>query len=199
MNKIQHKIAVISGKGGVGKTTVVTNLSTALATKFNKGTTVIDCNVTASHLSMHFGAYLHPHTLNHVLKNESSIEEAIFVHNTGVKIIPASLNLSDLIGIDISVLDEKLNNLFENDDFVFLDTAPGFGKEAVSATKACKEALIVTTPNIPALTDVIRSRKVLEERLKHLPQRSKSPYVGFPDAFYNKYIPKSMLGHMRVL
>jgi len=156
-------IGVVSGKGGVGKTTVVTSLSTALVTKFNKTTTVIDCNVTASHLSMHFGAYLHPYTLNKVLKNEATIEEAIFVHNTGVKVIPASLNLSDLIGIDISILDEKLNSIFMNDDFVFLDTAPGFGKEAVSATKACKEALIVTTPNIPALTDVIRGKKVLEE------------------------------------
>jgi len=156
-------IGIVSGKGGVGKTTVVTNLSTALATKFNKVTTVMDCNVTASHLSMHFGAYLHPFTLNHVLKDEATIEEAIFVHPTGVKIIPASLNLSDLVGIDISILGEKIKNLFENDDFVFLDTAPGFGKEAISATMACKEVLIVTTPNIPAVTDVIRGKKVLEE------------------------------------
>jgi septum site-determining protein MinD len=156
-------IGVVSGKGGVGKTTVVANLSTALTTKFNKQITVIDCNVTASHLSMHFGAHLHPYTLNHVLKNESTIEEAIFVHHTGVKVIPASMNLSDLIGIDISILDSKLKSLFGNDDFIFLDTAPGFGKEAISATKACNEVLIVATPDIPTLTDVIRGKKVLEE------------------------------------
>ncbi len=156
-------IGVVSGKGGVGKTTVVTNLSTALTTKFMREVSVIDCNVTTSHLSMHFGAYSHPLTLNNVLKDEASIEEAIFKHSTGVKIVPASLNLSDLIGVDISILYDKINNLFDNDDFVFLDTAPGFGKEAVSAMKACKEALIVTTPDIPALTDVIRGKSVLEE------------------------------------
>jgi len=156
-------IGVVSGKGGVGKTTVVTNLSTALKTRFNKETTVIDCNVTTSHLSMHFGAYFHPLTLNNVLKNEASIEEAIFNHCTGVKIIPASLNLSDLVGVDISILYDKIKDLFGNDDFVFLDTAPGFGKEAVSAMKACKEALIVTTPDIPAVTDVIRGKGVLDE------------------------------------
>jgi len=156
-------IGVVSGKGGVGKTTVVTNLSTALSTKFQKSTTVIDCNVTASHLSMHFGAYVLPYTLNNVLKNEVSIEQAMYKHNTGVKVLPASLNLSDLVGVDISILDEKIKNIFTNDDYVFLDTAPGFGKEAVSATKACKEALIVTTPDIPSITDVVRGKGVLEE------------------------------------
>jgi len=143
-------IGVVSGKGGVGKTTVVTNLSTALATRFNKEITVIDCNVTTSHLSMHFGAYFHPLTLNNVLKDEASVEEAIFRHSSGVKVIPASLNLSDLVGVDISILYYKISDLFENEDFVFL-------------AKACKEALIVTTPNIPAITDVIRGKGVLKE------------------------------------
>jgi septum site-determining protein MinD len=156
-------IGVVSGKGGVGKTTVVTNLSTALATKFQKQTTVVDCNVTASHLSMHFGAYFSPVTLNNVLKNEATIEQAIFKHASGVKVIPASMNLTDLIGVDISILREKIQNLFINEDFVILDTAPGFGKEAISATKACKEVLIVTTPDIPSITDVIRGKAVLEE------------------------------------
>ena len=156
-------VGVLSGKGGVGKTTVVTNLSTALATKFNKKVTVIDCNVTTSHLGMHFGIYFHPLTLNQVLKNEVSIEKAIYNHFTGVQIIPASLNLADLVGVDISTLKDKLRDFFYTEDFVFLDVAPGFGKEALAAMSACKEALIVTTPDVPAITDVMRGVGVLEE------------------------------------
>jgi len=57
-------IGVISAKGGVGKTTVVSNLSVALAKVFHKRVTVVDCNITTSHLSLHFGAYSHPITLN---------------------------------------------------------------------------------------------------------------------------------------
>jgi septum site-determining protein MinD len=153
-------IGVLSGKGG---TTLVANLSTALSMKFNKKTTVIDCNVTTSHLGMHFGVYFYPKTLNDMLKNDAKLEDVILPHNTGVKIIPASLNLSDLIGVDISSLNSKMENLFKDDDFVFLDIAPGFGKEAVSGMKACKEALVVTTPDVPAITDVIRTRTVLDE------------------------------------
>lgn len=156
-------IGVLSGKGGVGKTTVVTNLSAALAMKFNKKVTVIDCNVTTSHLGMHFGIYFHPLTLNQVLKNEVSIEKAIYNHFTGVQVIPASLNLADLVGVDISMLKDKLGDYFSTEDFVFLDVAPGFGKEALAAISACREALIVTTPDVPAITDVMRGLGVLEE------------------------------------
>jgi septum site-determining protein MinD len=156
-------ISIISGKGGVGKTTVVTNLSTVLSTKFNKRVTVVDCNFTTSHLSMHFGIYFHPLTLNHVLKNEASLKEVMIQHSSGVKLVPASLNLSDLVGVDVSILHEKIRNLSQDDDFVFLDTAPGFGKEAVSAIKACEEAILVTTPDIPAVSDVIRAKCVLKE------------------------------------
>jgi len=156
-------IGVLSGKGGVGKTTVVTNLSTALSMEFEKKVTIIDCNVTTSHLGMHFGIYFHPITLNRVLKGEATIEDAIFNHSSGVQIIPASLNLSDLIGVDITVLDKKIKNLFEYEDFIFLDIAPGFGKEAVSAMKVCKEALVVSTPDIPSVTDVVRLKGVMDE------------------------------------
>ena len=47
-------ISVLSGKGGVGKTTMITNLATALANK-GKKVIVIDANVTAPNLAIHLG------------------------------------------------------------------------------------------------------------------------------------------------
>ena len=156
-------IAVVSGKGGVGKTTVVTNLSTVLSSSFNKKVTVIDCNVTSSNLALHFGLYPSVATLNAILKGEARIEDALLPHPSGVHVISASQNLSDLIGVDIALLSEKLKNAFPTEDFVFLDSAPGFGKEAVSVMKACEEAIIVSTPDIPSLTDAVREKEVLRE------------------------------------
>lgn len=156
-------IGVLSGKGGVGKTTIVANLSAALAFKFNKKVTVIDCNLTTSHLGMHFGIFHYPKTLNDFLKGSSPITDVIFPHGTGVNIIPASLNLSDLTGIDISNLNNKIKDILNDNDFVFLDIAPGFGKEAVSGMMACQEALLVTTPDLPSVTDVIKAKNVLND------------------------------------
>ncbi|MHA1747571.1 MAG: P-loop NTPase, partial [Promethearchaeota archaeon] len=68
-------IGVMSGKGGVGKTTVVSNLATVLS-GHQKNVTAVDCNITTSHLLMHFGKVYHPKTLNDVLKGKSSIADA---------------------------------------------------------------------------------------------------------------------------
>ena len=153
---------MVSGKGGVGKTTVVTNLGTALARK-EKRVTVVDCNVTTSHLLMHFGKVSHPKTLNDVLKGEAGIREATYLSYTGVNVIPASLNLSDLIGVDITILGDKIRNLLGDQDFVILDGAPGFGKEAVSGMMACTEAIMVATPHLPDITDIVRGKSVLQD------------------------------------
>ncbi len=156
-------IGVLSGKGGVGKTTIVANLGVALTSKFNKKVTVIDCNLTTSHLGMHFGIFNYPKTLNDFLKGNSQIEDIIFPHGTGVNIIPASLNLSDLTGIDISILNNKIKDMLNDNDFVFLDIAPGFGKEAISGMLACQEAILVTTPDLPSVTDIMKAKNVLDD------------------------------------
>ncbi|MFH8080662.1 MAG: P-loop NTPase [Candidatus Aenigmatarchaeota archaeon] len=155
-------VGIISGKGGVGKTTLTANLSVALASKFSKKVTVVDCNLTTSHLGMHFGIFFYPKTFNDFLKGVAEINDVIFPHGTGVNILPASLNVSDLVGINIFEIREKLQSLPEN-DFILLDTAPGFGKEALSAIRACNEALLITTPDLPSVTDVLKAKNILNQ------------------------------------
>ncbi|MEM5799360.1 MAG: P-loop NTPase [Candidatus Aenigmatarchaeota archaeon] len=156
-------IGIISGKGGVGKTTITANLSAALSLKFAKKVTAVDCNLTTSHLGMHFGIFFYPKTFNDFLRGSASINDVIFPHGTGVNILPASLNLSDLVGIDMIEIREKLQNSLKENDFVFLDAAPGFGKEALSAIRASQEALLITTPDLPAVTDILKAKNVLDQ------------------------------------
>jgi len=154
-------IGVISGKGGVGKTTIVANLGAALAHRFKKDVTIVDCNLTASHLSLLLGMHYHPVTLNHVLRREKHINEAIYDHPSGMKIIPASLQLKDLIKTDISKLNRRLKKLKGKTEIIFLDSSPGLGKEAVAAIKASDEILFVTKPDIMSVSDVIRGKEFI--------------------------------------
>jgi septum site-determining protein MinD len=158
---MKRVIGVVSGKGGVGKTTLVANLGVAL-TKFGKNTTLIDCNVTTSHLAFCFGLYFYPITLNDVLKKEARIKEATYVHSSGVKIIPASLKLNDLIDLNIEDLMSSLNNI-EDTDVILLDSAPGLGKEAMSVLKACNEVIFVTIPYLNAISDIVRCHQVVKQ------------------------------------
>jgi cell division ATPase MinD len=156
-------ISIISGKGGVGKTTVGLNLGASLAKHFKKNVTLVDCNVTTSHVGLYLGMYYCPITLNKVLRGEYNINEAVNEHYSGLNIVPASLSLSDLDGVDVTELRNKLKGLFSDNDIIFLDGSPGLGREGVAALKASDEVLYVTNPYIPFVMDIVRCQEVAKE------------------------------------
>jgi len=153
-------IGIVSGKGGVGKTVLASNLGIALQ-KYYKKTAVVDFNFTTSHLSLYFGIYSHPITLNHVLRNEARLEDAIYSHHSGLKIVPGSLKLKDIINADVRNLRKLLKETFADFDIVLLDSAPGLGKEALTTLEASDEVLYVANPNIPSLVDIVKCNQVI--------------------------------------
>jgi cell division ATPase MinD len=156
-------ISIVSGKGGVGKTTVGLNLGAALAKHFKKNVTLVDCNVTTSHVGLYLGMYYCPITLNKVLRGEYKIEDAINEHYSGMNVVPASLSLSDLDGVDITELRNKLKGLFNNNDIILLDGSPGLGREGIASMKASDEVLYITNPYIPSVMDIVRCQEVANE------------------------------------
>jgi len=156
-------ISIISGKGGVGKTTVGLNLGASLAKHFKKNVTLVDCNVTTSHVGLYLGMYYCPITLNKVLRGEYDINEAVNEHYSGMNVVPASLSLSDLDGVDITELRNKLKGLFNDNDIILLDASPGLGREGVASLKASDEVLYVTNPYIPFVMDIVRCQEVANE------------------------------------
>jgi len=152
-------IGIVSGKGGVGKTTLVANLGLAMANQGMK-VTVVDCNITTSHLGFIFGIYTYDKTLNDVLKGFSSLQEAMYNYH-GLNIIPASLSLNSLIDLDINVLHKYVREI--DSDAILLDSAPGFGKEPMSVLQTSNEVIFVTVPYTSALVDVIKAIQIVEK------------------------------------
>jgi len=153
-------IDVCSGKGGVGKTTVAANLGIALQ-KFYKKVVVVDCNLTTSHLGLLFNLYSYPITLNSFLRNEAKLEDAVYTHSSGLRVVPASLDFKDIVNIDVSDFKQKLKNAFYNYDIVFLDSAPSLGRESLIALQASDETLFVANPHIPSLVDVVKCYQLI--------------------------------------
>jgi len=152
-------IGVVSGKGGVGKTTIASNLSYYLS-QVGRSVTLVDCNVTTSHINFNFGFFSFNKTLNNVLRGEAEIWEVIYKYKT-LNIVPASLRLEDLNYIDLMSLNRAIRSI--NSEFVFLDSAPGFGREAMSVLTSVDSVIIVSTPFMTSIADVLRMKKVLEE------------------------------------
>jgi septum site-determining protein MinD len=155
-------IGVVSGKGGVGKTTMVANVGTALA-KMGKDVIVLDANLTTPSLGMHLGLPLYPVTIHDVLKGRAGIKDAIYVHESGLKIIPAGISLRDMRGVDSKDLPNALLDLLGSADIVILDASAGFGRETLAAIEASDEIIIVTNPEISAVTDALKATKIAEQ------------------------------------
>jgi len=158
-------ITVIGGKGGVGKTTLVSNLAYSLA-DLGKEVIAVDANLTTPNLALHLGLHLAPETLHDVLKGETKLKDAIYPHPFGFKVLPASMSVNDLTGVDVGKLPEVALNLTGKADFVLMDCAAGLGREAISAIQAGDEILLITNPDLPAVADALKTLKIAERSEK---------------------------------
>ncbi|MEM5829436.1 MAG: cell division ATPase MinD [Candidatus Aenigmatarchaeota archaeon] len=157
-------ILITSGKGGVGKTTLTSNLASALCL-LGEDVVAIDANLTTPNLGLHLGMHFAPITLHDVLKGESKLKDAIYPHPFGFKVIPASMSVDDLTGIDPTKLYEVVLNLTGKINFILLDSAAGLGRESTSALQATEEVLVITNPNLPSVADALKTIR-LAERLE---------------------------------
>jgi septum site-determining protein MinD len=154
-------ITITSGKGGVGKTTTAINLGAAL-NFFGKEVVILDANLTTPNVGLHLGAPLVPVSLNHVLSGKANVIDAIYEHESGTKIVPSSLSVKELRSINHSRLKEVGKKLKKIADYVIYDSAAGLGDEAIASLEAGDELIIVTNPEIPAVTDALKTAKVIE-------------------------------------
>jgi septum site-determining protein MinD len=160
-------LAVIGGKGGVGKTSLVSNLAAAL-TDLGNDVIAIDANLTTPNLGFHLGYHLAPKTLHHVLKGRAKLKDAIYHHSYGFRVIPGSISNDELKGVDVGKLPEVMVNLIGKADYVLMDSAAGLGREAVASIGAANEILIITNPDIPSVTDALKTVKIAESLNKKI-------------------------------
>ena len=65
--------------------------------------------------------------------------------------------------MDHSKLKDVSKKLRKAADYIILDSAAGLGEEALAAMESADELIIVTNPEIPAVTDALKTAKVVEE------------------------------------
>lgn len=158
-------LVVASGKGGVGKTTLVSNLGYAL-TELGYKVTLMDANLTTPNLGLHLGLHLTSKTLHDVLKGETKIKHATYTHPFGFSVIPASMNINALTGVDPARLKDTTFSLIGQTDFLILDSAAGLGRECISAIEAADEVLLIINPDLPSVVDALKTSKVAQSMKK---------------------------------
>lgn len=159
---MSRTIGILAGKGGVGKTTITSNLGYAL-TELGHKVTLVDANLTTPHLGFHLGMHLVPKTLHDVLKGQSSLRHATYSHPLGFKVVPGSIAVGDLVNVDIGKLSNAVSSLSDNSDFVLLDCAPSLGREAVSGLRSSEEVIVVANPDLPSVADALKTTRLAQQ------------------------------------
>jgi septum site-determining protein MinD len=157
---MEKTIGIVSGKGGVGKTTFVANVGLSL-TELEKDVVVVDADLSTSNLGLQLGFYQFPLGLHDVLEGNVPITSAIYTHPSGLKVIPASISLNYLSKVPTPYrLKSLLNDLR---GLILIDSPPGLRDDSMLVLKASDDILVLTNPEIPAVTDALKVIKVARE------------------------------------
>lgn len=149
---------MVSGKGGVGKTTVTSNLGLALH-RLGRETVVVDGDFKNPNLGLHLGMYEYDYDFQKVMREEKSILEALHIHRSGLRAIPASLSMEHL-----GTVADKLRDRFsEIKGHIFIDAPPGMSENVLSVLKSCDDVIIVTSPEITAVADALKMIELVRD------------------------------------
>ncbi len=162
---MQKVIVITSGKGGVGKTTTAINLGAAM-NYFKKDVLIIDGNLSTPNIGIHLNSPEVPINLNHVLLKKADVFEAVYEHESGIKIMPASLSIKEFKKIKPEKIKDFKKDFKKISDYIIVDSVAGLGNEAISVIDLADELIIVTNPEIPAITDALKAIKVAEQMKK---------------------------------
>lgn len=154
-------IGFVSAKGGVGKTTIVANLGIALVKYFGKTVLLVDGNITTPTLGIHLGIVPKEQTFMEVLKNEIPIDDAIYMHPSGVNLLPASLVPSSYYPNPEGIKD-KLAEIRDRYDYVIIDSAAGIGNEVLCAMDASDGVFVVTNADLTSSVSALKIIRIAE-------------------------------------
>ena len=155
-------ISITSGKGGVGKTSIVANLGYAFY-KMGKKVLVLDADMGLGNLDVLLG--LAPkYNLSHVIAGEKTIEEILVSGPGDMKILPASSGIQELTQLTreqkIQVL-TQLDPLIDSVDVLLIDTAAGISQNVMDFNATAHEIVVVVSPEPTSITDAYALMKVL--------------------------------------
>lgn len=161
-------VSLVSGKGGVGKTSSAINLAAAL-TDFGREVILVDADINASNMGILLGYHKPTVSLQECLAGKKKITNAICVHPSGLKVIFADVAMdSHAQGHPLERLGEKLRELQNLTETILIDGAAGLGEEAKAAIKAADDIMIITNPELPAVTDALKTVKVAKDLKKNI-------------------------------
>ncbi len=154
---------VTSGKGGVGKTTISATLGAALAAKGDK-VCLIDADIGLKNLDLILGLENRVvHTILDVVNGKVTALESLVRHKQMKNLfLLAASQIATKEMLSPDDMRRIVAELHPKFDFIIIDSPAGIERGFRNAVAAAEGALVVTTPELPAITDADRVIGLLE-------------------------------------
>ncbi|MBW2145398.1 MAG: MinD/ParA family protein [Deltaproteobacteria bacterium] len=155
-------LAVVSGKGGVGKTNVAVNIAYGLA-KRSRRVMVLDADAGLANIDVLLGLSPRYH-LGHVFSGQKKLRDIIVRGPAGILILPASSGIQELTDLNqdqhLSLMAD-LSGLCNDIDVLMIDTGAGISKNVTFFSLLADEIIVLATSEPTSITDAYALMKVL--------------------------------------
>lgn len=160
-------ITVASPKGGVGKTTVATNLAVGLAKRVPQSTVLVDLDVhfgdVASALNLNPDYSLPDMTRGAATHDSMALKSLLSLHETGLYVIPGSDSPAAADAISVEAITHLLDMLASQFQFVVVDTAPGLAEQTLAVLDHTDILVLVTSLDVPGVRGLRKELDTLSE------------------------------------
>ena len=164
MRKSSKIIAITSGKGGVGKTSLTVNLGLALA-QMGERVCLFDADANLANINIML-KLIPEFTLEHLVRGERSIHD-ILLHNQYLSLVPGASGVMDFENLQADAQERMvyaMEQLEKDYDYMLVDTSAGIHDNVLSFIESAHLCLVVVTAEPTSLTDAFSLLRVLKKR-----------------------------------
>jgi flagellar biosynthesis protein FlhG len=159
-----RSVSVTSGKGGVGKTTLISNMAYALALR-GHSVLVLDGDLGLANVEIHFGVKTKFH-IGDILSGEKSLAEIITPITPKIDLISGGsgiFELQKITNFQRRTLVDLITAHPQSYDYLLIDTAPGIGENVMSLNAAAQSVVVMLTQDPSSFADGYALIKTLHQ------------------------------------
>lgn len=161
-------ITVASGKGGVGKTNVATNLALSYA-GLGKRVILMDADLGLANVNVVLGV-IPKYNLYHVIRKQKQMSDILMDTDYGIQIVAGASGFAKIANLSEEERHDFIEELqhLSHADVIIIDAGAGVSNNVIAFVAAADEAIIVTTPEPTAITDAYGIIKIIATEIDNL-------------------------------